>query len=322
MTDRTADYLIDRRRLRRKLTFWRVTAFLAVIVVVGALGWRFARQGVGFEHQIARVAIEGLITGDKATLKLINDVAEAKSVDAVILSIQSPGGTTTGSDDVYTALRELSAKKPTVAVVRGLAASGAYIAALGADHIVAGGNSLVGSIGVLFQFPNFTKVLDTVGVKVESVKSSPLKASPNGLEPTTPEAQAALASLVADSYKWFKDLVKTRRQLSDSELAVVSDGRVFTGRQGLPLKLVDELGDEKTGIAWLEKNKGVSAKLPVRDWKPAAENGRLGILGVTADVADLLGQANLGTVLRQAERSSENASLDGLLVLWHADSIQ
>ena len=94
---------------------------------------------------------------------------------AVIVHIDSPGGTTAGSQQLYDSLRDLQAKKPMVVVVDGLAASGAYIAALSAEHIIAEDTSLVGSIGVLFQFPNFSDVLKTIGVKVESIKSSPLK---------------------------------------------------------------------------------------------------------------------------------------------------
>ena len=129
----------------------------------------------------------------------------------MILHIDSPGGTTAGSEQLYDALRALQAKKPMVVVVDGLAASGAYIAALSCDHIIAQDTSLVGSIGVLFQFPNFTQVLKTVGIQVEEIKSSPLKAAPNGFEPTSPEARAAIAAIVTDSYAWFKDLVKNRR---------------------------------------------------------------------------------------------------------------
>src|SRR5262249_61689330 len=103
---------------------------------------------------------------------------------AVFVLFDSPGETTAGSEQLYDALRELQGKKPMVVVVDGLAASGAYIAALSAEHIVAHETSLVGSIGVLFQYPNFTDVLKTIGIKVEEVKSSPLKAAPNGFEPT------------------------------------------------------------------------------------------------------------------------------------------
>ncbi len=105
---------------------------------------------------------------------------------AVIVHVNSPGGTTAGSQQLYDSLRALQAKKPTVVVVDGLAASGAYIAALSCDHIIAEDTSLVGSIGVLFQFPNFTEALKTLGIKVESIKSTPLKAAPSGFEPTSP----------------------------------------------------------------------------------------------------------------------------------------
>ncbi len=148
-----------------------------------------------------------------------------------------------------------------------MAASGGYITALAADHIVAQQTSLVGSIGVLFQFPNVADLLDKIGVKVESVKSTPLKAAPDGYEPTSPEARAALESIIKDSYAWFRGIVQDRRHLTDAELQTVADGRVFTGHQGIDNKLIDELGDERTAIAWLAKEKNVDAKLPVRDYR-------------------------------------------------------
>ena len=184
-----------------------------------------------------------------------------------MVHIDSPGGTTAGSEQLHDALRKVAEAKPLVVVVDGLAASGGYMAAISGDHIVAQSTSLVGSIGVIFQFPNVSDLLKTVGVKVEEVKSSPLKAAPNGFEPTSPEARAALESIVRDSYAWFKDMVPTRRNLTGSALDQVSDGRVFTGRQAVDLKLVDELGDEQTAIAWLAKEKNIDAKTPVRDWK-------------------------------------------------------
>ena len=129
----------------------------------------------------------------------------------MIVHINSPGGTTAGSEQLYDALLRLKAKKPMVVVVDGLAASGGYIAAMAADHIVAQQSSLVGSIGVLFQYPNLTELLKTVGIKVEEVKSSPLKAAPNGFEPTSP-AKRARARFAGRriSYAWFRGLVKDR----------------------------------------------------------------------------------------------------------------
>src|SRR4029453_8617515 len=129
------------------------------------------------------------------------------SAKAVIVHINSPGGTVAGSEQLHDALLRLKAQKPRVVVVDGLAAAGGYIAALASDHIVAQQSSIVGSIGVLFQYPNVSELLKTVGVKVEEVKSTPLKAAPSGFEPTSPEARAAIESLVMDSYAWFRTMV-------------------------------------------------------------------------------------------------------------------
>src|SRR5476651_342191 len=256
-----ADQIVDRRRLRRKLTFWRVAAVLiAIVAVVGTVSLAARRTGMfsSAGSSVARISIEGLIRTDRARVEALERLGKSK-VKAVILHINSPGGTTAGSEELYDALIKLKASKTVVVVVDGLAASGAYIAALSSDHIVSSQNSLVGSIGVLFQYPNVSDLLKTIGVKVEEIKSSPLKAAPNGFEPTSPEARAAIEAIVVDSYAWFKGLVKDRRQMDDAQLTKVADGRVFTGRQGIPLKLADEIGNEKTALAWLEKTKGVPA---------------------------------------------------------------
>jgi protease IV len=318
-----ADYLTERRLLRRKLSFWRLAAFLALILGIAAVGLRLlGPQGpLGVTPHIARLAIEGVITGDRETLKLIKKIEDSKGAKAVLIEIESPGGTTSGAERLYAAIRHLSAKKPTVAVVGGLAASGGYIAALGADEIVALGNSLVGSIGVLVQYPNFTKLLDTVGVKVEDVKSSPLKAAPNGFEPTSPEARAALESLVSDSFSWFKSLVKERRNMTSDQLDVVTDGRVFTGRQGIDLHLVDRLGGEREAIDWLEKERNISKALPVQDWKQERTLERLGILTLAARAADLLGLGSLSLALDHAAGATQERMLDGLLSIWQLDGI-
>jgi len=319
----SSDYLVDRRQMRRKITFWRAAAFLvaiAAIVAASLHGLGADSTATGSPH-IARLNIEGLITGDKTTLKLIRDIGESKAA-ALLVSIESPGGTTTGSERVFEELRRVAKTKPVVAVVGTMAASGGYIAAMGADRIVARGNSLVGSIGVLFQYPNFAKLLDTVGVRMEAVKSSPLKAAPSGYEPTSPEARAALNALVVDSYDWFKAMVKERRTLNDKELGVVTDGRLFTGRQGLELKLVDAIGGEREAVEWLETEKGVARKLPLRDWKKDRSIERLGILGVSAEAARIFGFSSLAETLRRAAGADDVRLLDGLLAIWQFDAAQ
>ncbi|HMH95767.1 MAG TPA: S49 family peptidase, partial [Bradyrhizobium sp.] len=208
-----SDVIVDRRRIRRKLTFWRVVAVIvaiAAVATVGVIATPGGRGALTTSGSIARVNIDGVIRSDQERVEALERLEKSKA-EAVILHINSPGGTTAGSEQLYDALVRLKAKKPLVVVVEGLAASGGYITAIAADHIIAKQTSLVGSIGVLFQIPNVTELMKTVGVKIEEVKSSPLKAAPNGFEPTSPEARAALDALVKDSYAWFRGLVKERR---------------------------------------------------------------------------------------------------------------
>jgi protease-4 len=319
-----ADTIVDRRRMRRKLTFWRVVAVLVAICAVVAVGAALRVPGTSVltgqpGSSIARVMITGLIRADQERVEALERLGKSRA-RAVIVHINSPGGTTAGSEQLHDSLLRLKEKKPLVVVVDGLAASGGYITAIAADHIVALETSLVGSIGVLFQYPNVTDLLKTLGVKIEEIKSSPLKAAPNGFEPTSPEARAAIESIVSDSYAWFKNMVKTRRHLDDAALERVTDGRVFTGRQGLALKLVDEIGDEKTAIAWLAKEKNIDPNTPVRDYRLRDRLGDLPFLH-TAVVATL-DAVGLGPLARRLEewgavQAMERLNLDGLLALWH-----
>lgn len=318
-----ADAIVDRRRMRRKLTFWRVSAILIVLIAVVGAGFALVPGSrlVPTTNYIARIKVQGLIRGNQDRVEALDRLANSRA-RAVIVHIDSPGGTTAGSEQLYDSLRQLQAKKPMVVVVDGLAASGAYIAALASEHIVAQDTSLVGSIGVLFQYPNFTDVLKTIGVKMEEVKSSPLKAAPNGFEPTSPEARAAIEAIVLDSYAWFKGLVKDRRQLDDAQLAKVADGRVFTGRQSVPLKLIDEIGNEKTALAWLAKAKNVPATTPVRDVSLVPRFNEFSFLHVAAWTFQAVGLSAVAQRLEEwgGVQAFERLNLDGLLALWHPPS--
>ena len=318
------DHIVDRRRLRRKLTFWRVAAVLIAIIGVIGVVIMARRSDTSLAQpltpQISRVTIQGIIRGNHERTEALDNLARSRNTRAVIVHIDSPGGTTAGSEELHQALRRVAAQKPTVVVIDGIAASGGYMAAMAADHIIAQNSSLVGSIGVVFQYPNLTDLLTKVGVKVEEIKSSPLKAAPNGLEPTTPEARAAVEALVVDSYAWFKDIVKDRRKLDGEALDRAADGRVFTGRQAISLKLADEIGREQDAIDWLAKSSNIDPKTPVRDWRLYPTFSQLSLLHLgVAKVLDIWG---FGTLARDLEMSgalqaAEKLNLDGLLMLWH-----
>jgi len=321
-----ADLIVDRRRMRRKLTFWRVlTVLVAIVAVVGVGVLLTSDRGAitgGPGGTIARVTIEGLIRGSRQRVQALDRLAESNA-KAVIIHVNSPGGTVSGSEELYDSLMKLKMKKPMVVVVDGLAASGGYIAAMASDQIVAQQSAIVGSIGVLFQYPNVTELLKTIGVQVETVKSSPLKAAPSGYEPTSPEARAAVEAIVKDSYDWFRGLVRDRRNLDPELLAKVSDGRVFTGRQAVELKLIDTLGDEQTAIDWLAKEKNIDAKTPVRDYPLSPRFGDLPFLHVAMlGLLDAVGLTGLAERFKDwgAIQAVERLNLDGLLALWHPSS--
>jgi protease-4 len=288
---------------------------IAAIVVVGAVALNRVGAPVGQAH-IARISVDGFIAGSQRMADLLKRVGDAGSVSGVVISISSPGGTTTGAEELYRNIRKLSEKKPLVAFVDGTAASGGYITAIAADHIVARETSLVGSIGVIMQYPQLSDLLDKLGVQVEEVKSSPLKAEPSGFKPTPPEARAALQSVVNDTYDWFKNLVAARRNYTPAELNAVADGRVFNGRQAIALKLIDELGGEREAIAWLEREKGLAKDLPVRNWEPRG-SGEFSLFTWAAVGADLLGFDGAAAQLRRIGLTAPISHLDGLLAVWH-----
>lgn len=311
------DVVIDRRRLRRKLTVWRVLAFLAVAValIVGGL-WAAGVDG-DFDKKsphIARVSISGFISPSRMQLEMLKKIETSDAVKGVIVSIDSTGGATTGGEALHQAIREIAAKKPVVAAIDTVGASAAYMIAIGADHVLARRSAIVGSIGVIVQWPDASKLLETIGVKYEEVKSTPMKAEPMPFKPASPEAKAMIDRLVQDSYRWFVGLVAERRGIPVDRMRELADGRIVTGAQALELKLIDGLGDEATAKDWLVKEKGVSKDLKIKTWAPKSANAEdwgfsdafaRGLINAAADRLGL------------PASSGPAPKLDGLLSVWH-----
>ena len=312
-----AETVVDRRRLRRRLTLWRVLAVAFGLLLLGifAFGDRDGMSSAGFLPHIARVSVTGIITDDRKMNELIDRVAKADHVKAVILDINSPGGTTTGGEALYDAVQRLAAKKPVVAVCGTLATSAAYIVALATDRIFVYGNTITGSVGVVFQWANVTELLHTLGVKVEEVKSGPLKAVPSPFEPTDERARALTEEMVKDAQVWFVDLVKNRRKIEPGSVPGLTDGRIYSGRQALALKLVDQIGDEQAAKAWLQKERDVPAGLSVVEWKPKREGSGLSdwLIGSVASILDIPAE-KFASIIGQLEAGLK---LDGLVSLWH-----
>ena len=304
-----ADRAVDRRRLKRGLTFWRIAA-IVLAAILGGIVFRAAEiggSGAFRGDRIAELTINGFISPDDDLYERLDKAKDDTSVKALIVRIDSGGGSSIGGELNYEKLREVAVEKPVVAVMEGIAASAAYMTALGADRIYAHGETLTGSIGVYLQAIEATELLRSIGIEADLIKSSVIKGQPNPLEELNDDARAALADVVADSYDYFRGLVADRRSLADEKLDAVADGRVFTGRQALAAGLIDGLGGKKAALAWLEGEKGLDADLPIEDITPRPEDRR-GLLGAAADAA-------VEALLKNTELS-ERLRVDGLISVW------
>jgi protease-4 len=293
-----ADTILDRRRLKRRLAVWRTLAIVAVVGLAVAILAKFA---VPPSEHVARLNVVGLIIEDASRDEVLAGLVDDDNVRALMVRINSPGGTTAGSEELFHGLRRVAEKKPVIAVIGTIGTSGGYIVAAAANHILARETSLTGSIGVMLQTAEFTGLLQKLGISAEALKSSPLKGQPSPTEPMSEEARQALGAVLGDSYGWFVELVRERRVMSQEEAAQVSDGRLFTGRQAVANKLVDGIGGELEARNWLEAERDISASLPTVDVK----------YGEAASMVTRFTDSLAEKVL-----SFEPLILDGLVSVW------
>ncbi|MYZ49340.1 signal peptide peptidase SppA [Propylenella binzhouense] len=318
-----ADTILERRRLRRRATFWRVTAFLILAAAVFLL---FARQpGIGPfagspRGEVARIDVDGFIGTRPDAVELIEDAAKSRRVKAILIRIDSPGGAAAGGEALYRALRAAAAKKPIVAVIDGIGTSAAYMTAIATDHIVAAESAITGSIGVIFQYAHFEELIGKLGAQYEEVKSAPLKGQPSPFTATSPEARAMLQQVVTSTYEWFVGLVADRRGFSTEEAHRLSDGSIFTGRQALGAKLVDAIGGESEARAWLASAKGVPADIPAVEWKKDEFGLPFFASRESGAIAWIARISGLDQILTPAAESflPPRLMVDGLLSVWQA----
>ena len=295
-----ADYLIDRHRLKRRVTFWRVSAiFVAVVLVATAIG-RFS--GATSQSYIARLDVDQIIVNDPDRLKALNAITDNSNIKALLIAINSPGGTVVGGEALYHALVRTGEKIPIVVVMGDLATSAGYMIAVASDHIVAREGTITGSIGVLFQTAEITDLLGKLGISVEAIKSGPLKAEPSPFKKLTPAVRQATQILVDDMFDMFVGMVANKRNMTPEKVRSLADGRVFTGRMALKEGLIDAIGGEREALQWLTEKKGLDGSLPVRK------------LTIKRDVEDWFEHL---TSLARKTVISERLTLDGLVSVWH-----
>lgn len=302
-----ADTLLDRIRLKHQLNKWRVIAIVVAVLAVAVASDKFARYSLVKSDYIARITVDGIITDDRKLSKLIEDTKEDPHVKAVFVWLDTPGGSAVGGQQLYLDLIRLSKTKPVVAVMRSVAASAGYMAALGADRIYAREGTLTGSIGVIMESFEVTELAQKIGVKPITIKSGPYKASPNPFEKTTPAQEAVIQGVIKDFFGWFVDIVAERRKLPHDVVEKLADGRIYTGRQAYEAKLVDEIGGEEEAQEWLLKNKKIRPHTEVKDVKEESDTPTL--LEQLTQIANGKFEA---TLLQ---------GLDGLNSIWQPNSL-
>jgi protease-4 len=267
------DLLTERLKLKSQVSTWRTITFIILIVsVLAAFGInkgldKLKNPNKSDEPFIARINLEGIIFEDNERLDIIKELGEDEKVKAVIMHINSPGGSAVGGESVYKALKNLNTKKPVVVVMNSLAASAAYMGSLGTSQIFAQNGTITGSIGVVMEIPNLKEVADKLGVKFEYIKTSPLKGSPSLFEPRNEEAIKSLDVMMQDFYQYFIEIVAKERNIPLNTAKKLADGRVFSGKAALDNKLVDAIGGEIEAKEWLVKNEGLDSKLEVYEVK-------------------------------------------------------
>ncbi len=311
--------VLDRRQMRRRVTFWRSAAIMVIGLMLGAL--MFGSDNLSAltgSKQIARIAIEGTITDDRDQIALLKKIKDAKNVEALIVFVNSPGGTTTGGESLYLALRDVASAKPVVAQFGTVAASAGYIVGLGTDHIVARGNTITGSVGVLAQWPEISELLGKLGVKFNEVKSGELKAAPNPFEPATEASRKVMQDTIDDGFRWFLSLVEERRGVKAQSIDGLVQGRIYSGRQALERKLVDEIGGETEAVKWLETQRGVTKDLKVVSWKPAPESPWSQVTGSAGSAAGAFARSIVNGMVEgiALAPSVGRLGLDGLVSVW------
>lgn len=296
------DAVIARRRLRRRLRIWQAVAVIAVLAAVLAglqAGGKLFRG-----ERIARIHVDGLIVQDENRAAALERIARDPAVRALVVHIDSPGGTVVGGEDLYRGLRDVSERKPVVAVMGTVATSAAYMAAVATDRIFAREGTVTGSIGVMLQSADVTGMLESLGIEPVTIKSSPLKGIPSPVEPLSEDGREATRTVVADMYEFFTGLVIERRPLSAAEVVTLADGRIFTGRQARANGLIDAIGAEDAAVTWLQQTRDVPEGLKIETVAYREPGGGLEWLLSAVGGKSLFSNA---------------LSLDGLVSLWQPD---
>lgn len=261
------DALVERRQLKRRLILWRVVGITSFCLFLMALLFpAIPTTRITGEDHIARFAIEGIIADTALQIERLDEIAQADEARALLLHINSPGGTITGSESLFNAVRRVAVKKPVAVIMNDIAASGGYIVAIAGDHIFARHNTITGSIGVIFQWFEARELVENIGIRPYTIASGPLKAQPNLFESPSEEALEVTRESVEEAFQWFVALVAERRGFERAQALRLADGRIYTGGRAIEIDLIDQIGEEHDALAWLDDIHNIQPDIGILDW--------------------------------------------------------
>jgi protease IV len=222
--------------------------FAKTISSTGEKKFHYEITGSGSD-KIAVVDLNYTILNSEPIVRQFKKYREDKKIKAIILRINSPGGGVAASQEMYEAIRKTRDEgKPVIVSISSIGASGAYMAACGGTYIVSNAGSVVGSIGVIAQFITMKELAEKLGIKDVTIKSGKLKDAGNPLRDVNPDDLSYLQEIINDDYQQFIELVSKERKIDIDSLKLIADGRVFTGRQSLKLRLIDTIGTYEDAI--------------------------------------------------------------------------
>jgi protease-4 len=244
---------------------------LVVIAVVARIIMVMAGEGeeLVVTDSIAVVRMEGVIMDTRKLDKKLKKLDENDKIKGVILEINTPGGLITPTQSIY--LRIMKMKKPVYAVMESMATSGGYYTAVAADKVYAMDSTTTGSIGVIMQYSNVEELMNKIGLKSVVFKSGKMKDVPSGTRDITPEERAYMQANIDEFYEQFLRDVLKRRNISETKLRELADGRIFSGRKAMELKLIDRIGTREEAIIDIKDEIGIQA-LEVKEFYDKEES--------------------------------------------------
>ena len=245
-----------------------IGSILLLFLLFRLFGSTTSSSGLFGGAKVGIVRLEGLILSSEKVNNQLNNYSERSDIKAIVLRINSGGGVVGASQEIYEKVKDLKGKLPIIVSVDNAAASGAYYAALESEMIVANNGSLVGSIGVILDYPVVTELFDKLGLHVETVKSGALKDSGSPTRPVSKDDREYFQSVVDDQHEQFINAVAEGRNLPVEEVRKFADGRIFTGNQALAISLIDTIGTFEDAIAiagMMGGIKGIPKKVEVRE---------------------------------------------------------